>query len=140
VPLAMRPQQQASDPQPSARCDPAAGGAAASRPVTIFFANGGRVTIPRATSVQLREYSTGELNVICRNGPEEVAAFSSSHIVGWVIGERQIDGEAGLTEARPALVDAVTSEAELQRAQAIREAIGPDFVDDESRFLPVGVE
>ncbi|HZT08015.1 MAG TPA: hypothetical protein VFC51_13375 [Chloroflexota bacterium] len=108
--------------------------------MTIFFANGGRVTIPRATSVQLREYSTGELNVICRNGPEEVAAFSSSHIVGWVIGERQIDGEAGLTEARPALVDAVTSEAELQRAQAIREAIGPDFVDDESRFLPVGVE
>jgi len=103
------------------------------RTLTIFFINGGSVEIPNVTSVQLRDYSSGELNLACRSGNLDVAAFNGSQIVGWAFQNVEPDDGVDTTAERSR-----NPETELDRVRAIREAVGDGIgsflVDDETRY------
>ena len=55
--------------------------------ITVYFANGDRVDIERATSAERAGgESAGVETVIVKNGGNQVAVFRFHEVIGWVVG------------------------------------------------------
>jgi hypothetical protein len=107
--------------------------------LVVYFVNGETTRIPNVTSVQA-EPAAGALNIRCRNGTKDIAAFNANHIVGWVLlDEDDIDLSEGVFQHSAS--NGSAGQDELLRVNAIKEAIGeglePLVADDEDRFRPL---